>query len=111
DGIVLAEIARDRPLEFPVQIVGAADEAHARHAVAKALQRLLRGGYQLGVVGKAEIIVGAQIDNVAAAPADSYSRTLRRGDRPFHLVEIGGANLFKLGVDAGKKCSHQMTNS
>ena len=50
----------------------AADEAHRGHAVAVAVERLLGGLAQFRVVGKAEIVVGAEIQHLCP-PATSIS--------------------------------------
>ena len=59
----------DEPrLELLVHLLGAADEADGGHAVAPAVQRLVGGGDDLGVVGEAEVVVGAEVEHLAGAP-------------------------------------------
>ena len=65
DRVVLAEMARDRQLELAVQGLRAADEAHRGHAEAECVERRLGGGDHLGMIGEAEIIVGAEVDRLA----------------------------------------------
>ena len=55
------------PLELLVDLLGAADEPHARHAVAPAVERLLGRRDEPRVVGQAEVVVGAQVEHLAAA--------------------------------------------
>ena len=50
-----------------MQRLRAADEAHRGHAEAECVHRLRRGGDRLGMVGEAEIIVGAEIERLALA--------------------------------------------
>ena len=65
----------------------AADEAHRGHAVAVAVERLLRRLDELRVVGEAEIVVGAEVDDFDARPhpLDRDMRALGRQDRAFVL--------------------------
>ena len=56
---------RDRRLELLVQLLRAADEAHRGHAVAVAVERVLGGVAQFGVVGEAEVVVGAEVQHLA----------------------------------------------
>lgn len=59
--------------------LSAADEAHRSHAVAIAVEGLLRRLAQFGAVGEAEIIVGAEIQDPAATRDFDLGR-LRRDD-------------------------------
>ena len=59
------DIAGDALLERAVQIRGAADEAHRGHAEAMAVERRLGRGDQLRMVGKAQVVVGAEIEHLA----------------------------------------------
>ena len=67
DGIVLAEPLRDALLERAVQRLRPADEAHGGHAEAEFVERIAGRGDDLGIVGKAEIVVGAEVDQLALA--------------------------------------------
>ncbi len=75
DGVVLAEPAGDALLQLAVQRLRAADEAHRGHAEAELVERRARGGDHLGMVGEAEIVVGAKIEQLALAAL----RASRRG--------------------------------
>ena len=76
---------RDLLLEPLVDVLRAADEPHRREAVAPRLESLLGRGDDVGVVGQAEVVVGAEVDDLAAVDRDAGP--LRRFDPPFGLVE------------------------
>src|SRR5262249_38975058 len=77
DGVVLAQEAGDGALELLVNLLRAADEADRGHAVAEALQPVHGGGNDFGMIGKAEVVVGAEVDDLLVADADRRSlRTL-----------------------------------
>ena len=67
DGVVLAEMSGDRRFELAVQGLRAADEADRGHAEAEFVHRPFRGGDDVGVIGEAEIIVGAEVERLARA--------------------------------------------
>ena len=57
--------------ELLVDLLRAADEADAGHAVAPAVEGLVGGGDHLGMVGQAEIVVGAEVQHrLAVGDAD-----------------------------------------
>ena len=62
--------------ELLVHVLGAADEADRGQAVAVALQAVVGGRDDVGMVGEAEVVVGAEVDDLAAVDADG--RALRR---------------------------------
>ncbi len=68
-----------------VLFLRAADEPHRGHAVAIAVERLLRGLRQLGIVGEPEIVVGAKIDD-AGAIGEPHGSGLLGGDDALALV-------------------------
>ena len=78
--------AGEPSLEVLVDLLGAADEPHARHAVAPAVERLLGRGDDTGVVGEAEVVVRAEIEDLAAARHLDRG-LLRRDDHPLGLEE------------------------
>jgi hypothetical protein len=94
DRILAAEEARQPLLELAVHLLGAADEAHRRHAVAPPLERLPRGRHDLGVVGQTQVVVGAQVQHLALA-GDADVRGLRRLDQVLALVQAGAAQLLE----------------
>jgi hypothetical protein len=81
-------------LELPVNILRATDEANRGHAVPTRLQPLVRGPDHLRMAGKAQIVVGANIDALAQAGADRKLdfdfRRLWRSDVAFILEQAGG---------------------
>ena len=91
DRVLRAEKLGQPRLELLVQRLGAADEAHGRHAVAPAVERRVRGLHDRRVVGEAEVVVGAQVDRLRAALERDLGG-LRRGDRALVLVEPGFAD-------------------
>ena len=56
-----------RLFELLVDGLRAADEAHGGQAVAPVVERLRGGGDDRGMVGQAEVIVGAEVEDVGAA--------------------------------------------
>ena len=71
DAIVFAQVPRDRELELAMQGLRAADETHRGHAEAEPVERRPRRRFDLGVIGEPEIVVGAEIDHLAAGDADA----------------------------------------
>ena len=78
-------------------LLRAADEAHGRQAVAPAVERLVRGRDHAGMIGQAEVVVGAQVEHARARRRSAHVRALRRGDHalaactspaPRDLVEL-----------------------
>jgi hypothetical protein len=106
--VLLLDIARDRLLEPAVQIRRAADEAHRRHAEAVAVQRLLGRGNEARIIGKAEIVVGTEIENLAlgAVDCDPDVAGLRRHDRPFGLPQVLRPDGIELGGNRRQKRGH-----
>ena len=94
DRVVQAEKLCQPLFQRAVQVLGAADEAHAGHAEPVIVHRPFGRGDQRGMIGKAEIVVGAEVDH--AAPVHGDFAALWRGDQPFALGQ-------PLGVDFGKR--------
>ena len=78
NGIFHAEVGGQALLEIAMQALGAADEAHRGDAVAVAGERILRRREHRGMVGETEIVVGAQIDQLAPV-GEPHERALRAG--------------------------------
>ena len=102
-----------RRLELLVQVLGAADEAHRRHAEAVALQRLVRGRDHLRVVGQPEVVVGAEVQHPAPVLELDLGR-LRAGDDPLGLEQAVGADRSRvsarrasMGLDMARKLPGQ----
>ena len=74
-------------------VLRAADEAHRGHAVAVAVERLLGGLDQPRMIGQAEIVVGAEVQHLAAA--NLYRRRLGRAYDAFALVQALHLDLRK----------------
>src|SRR3954471_18166729 len=62
-GIFAAEKIRDAPFQFAMQIGHAGEDRRATSTESMGTETLLRGGNHLGVIGKAEIIIGTEIDD------------------------------------------------
>ena len=67
----------------------AADEAHRGDPVAIAGERIVRGLQHRGMVGKSQVVVGAEIDHLAPV-GEPHDRTLRRSDDTFALQKSCG---------------------
>jgi hypothetical protein len=94
DGVVLAEEAGNLRLQLLVQVLGAADEAYRGHAEAVAVQCVLGRLDQVRVVGQAQVVVGAEIQHLAAIVQGDFGR-LRAGDDALGLEQA----LFADGVE------------
>jgi hypothetical protein len=67
DGVVHAVEASDLPLQLLVDVLRAADEAHAAQAEAVSVQGLLGRAHEIGVVRQPEVIVGAEVEGDGSA--------------------------------------------
>ena len=76
----------DLRFQLLVQVLRAADEAHRGHAEAVRVQRLLGGGDHVRVVGQAQVVVGAEVEHLAAAFQLDLGR-LRRDDDALGLEQ------------------------
>jgi hypothetical protein len=84
-----------------VQILRAADETDRSQAEAVIVQRRLGRGDDLGVVGQAEVVVGAEVQYLAALERFNLD-TLRRRDLPLALVQPVGFDLRQLVLQSLK---------
>ena len=91
DGVLGPEEGAEASLQFPVRGLGAADEAHRGHAEAEAFEGLPGGCHQGRMVGQAEVIVGAEIQDLAAV-VEPDGGLLGRGDDAFGLEKPGLAH-------------------
>jgi hypothetical protein len=96
DGVFLAEEAGDGGLQLLVQVLGAADEAHRGHAVAVRPEPPVGGLDHGRVAGQAEVVVGAEVDDLAAADRDG--RALRPLDLALALEQAAGADVVELAA-------------
>ena len=98
DRVLRLQESREPSLELLVNLLGTADKAHARHAVAPAVECVLCCGDDTRVIGEAEVVVRAEIENLPAAR--HFDRgLLRRDDDALGLEEPRGADLLQLGAE------------
>src|SRR5207245_2405380 len=88
---------RHLALQLEVEPLRAADEAHARQAVAPGIERAARGRDQLRMAREAEVVVGAEIQDGIGAALHADLGTLRPQQRPLLLEETLLAHLPQLG--------------
>ena len=98
DGVIGMEIVGDGFLEFLVDVLGTADEADGGHAVAARIDRFLGGLREPGAVGEAEIVVGAEVQGLAAVLEGDLG-ALGRGDVAFSLVKTGLLDGFQFVLE------------
>ena len=98
DGVVGMEVVGDGSFQLLVEVLGAADEADGGHAVAALLHGLFGGGDETGVVGQAKVVVGAEVQGLAAVLEGDFG-ALGRGDVAFPLVESGLLDGFELVLE------------
>ena len=94
DGVLGTEERGDLRLQLLVQILRAANEAHAGHAETVCVQRVLGRLDHLGVVGQAKVVVGTEVQHLAAAFQLDLGG-LWRGDDALRLEQA----LFADGVE------------
>ena len=85
DRVLGPEELGKRLLQLLVHLLRATDEAHRRHAVAPAVERLLGRCHDLGMIREAQVVVGAQIEHLPVHDGDR--RALRRADHALRLLE------------------------
>src|SRR5258708_36960482 len=85
-----------------MQVRRAGEEPHRGNAVAVPLDALARGRHDRRMVGEPELVVGAEIEDGAAA-RDMDLRGLRRVDDALMLVEPARLQLRQLGVEMGQE--------
>ena len=94
DGILGAEELGDFLLQFLVEVLAAADEADRSHTIATGIHSLLSGLDKLGVVGEAEVVVGAEVE--ALLTSHHNFGTLGALDDAFVLVKTGSFDVGQL---------------
>src|SRR6478672_11808523 len=109
DRVLRAEEGRDRLLELLVQVLRAADEAHAGHAEAVRIQRVLGRRDHVGMVGQAQVVVRAEVQHRAAVGERDLGR-LRAGDDAFGLEQPGFAD-FVEGFGVSRRQAHGVSSS
>src|SRR5262249_30852130 len=88
--------ARELGLKLLMDRLRPADEAHGRKAEAEFRKRDFRSLDQSRGIREAQIVVGAQVDDLLAVCFDP--RLLRRGEHALGLVETFGLERGKLRV-------------
>src|SRR5262249_41490245 len=96
-GIVLLEKACDGGLQLFVQLLGAADKADRGHAVAPATESLLCGLDDGRVIRQPEVVVGAEVDDLAPRNADGGA--LRTLETPLSLEQATSADVVELAAE------------
>ena len=81
-----------------MDLLGTANEPHAGHAVAPAVERTFGGGDDTRVVGQAEVIVGAEVEDLPVA-RHLDTGLLGREDDTLGLKEPCRADFFQLGLE------------
>jgi hypothetical protein len=105
DRVVHPEEAGQGRLELPVEVLRPADEADRGHAIAVLVDGALGGLGEARVVGQAEIVVGAEVQDAPPAHVDVCG--LRRGDRTLALHQPGGVDLREGPADMGQEIGHR----
>ena len=93
NGVLGVEEAADGGLQLLVDVLGAADEAHAGHAVAAAVHHPLGALDEARVVAETQVVVGTEIQDFLAGYLDGGS--LRALDEALVLVETGLADFLQ----------------
>ena len=103
DGVLGAEELRDPALQLQVQVLRAADEPDAGHAEAALVHGALRRGDDVRVVGQAQVVVGAEVQHLAAGSPICRPDVagLGRVDVALRLEQARGADLVQLVRAAG----------
>ena len=86
DRVVHPEERGEPRFELLVHGLRAADEAHRGHAVTVAVDRAMCRLAHRRVIGEAQVIVGAEVDEVAPV-GQTHHRLLRRAQHAFRLEE------------------------
>src|SRR5690606_7158215 len=95
DGVLGAEEVRDLGLQLLVTVLGATDEAHARHAVTSLVERSFGRGDHLGVARQAQVVVRAKVEHLILATPDL--RPFAALDDPLVLGQAGLLDLVEKG--------------
>jgi hypothetical protein len=88
-----AEEGRQAIFEQGVLGLGAADEAHRCHPETPLVEGRLGCGDDVGVIGQAEVVVGAEVEHGRRPTTDADVSRLRRGELTLPLVEPRSVDL------------------
>ena len=102
DRVVGLEEGAEAGFEFAVDFLGAADESDGGKAVAPAVEGGVGGGDEIGVVGEAEIVVGAEVED-GAAVGGAKARALRSREDTLMLAQTGGIDVVERCPQVGAK--------
>ena len=94
NGVLGLEIVGDGGFELFVHVLRATDEANRRHTVTAAVHHVLGRLNEARMVGKAQIVVGAEVEHLLAGHLDGS--LLRPLYEAFGLVEAGFLDLLQL---------------
>ncbi len=94
DGILHPEEPGNLALQLAMDVLGAADEADRGHAEAVAAQPVGRRLHQPGIIGQAQIVVGAEIQHFRPV-RQVDGRALGRADQALRLPEPVGLDLLQ----------------
>jgi hypothetical protein len=98
DGVLHAQEVGHAPLELSVDLLGAADEADRGQAKAPAEEGIIRSGHDPGVVAEAQVVVGAEVEDLGPRLRPDLD-ALGRLEDALPLVKAPLADLPELGVD------------
>ena len=94
-GILHAKELGELGFQFRMDVLLAADEAHGGHAEAMGVHDVLGGLPQGGMIGQAQVVVGAEADHVL--PVGHHLGLLGRRDGPLGLEEALVTQFLCLG--------------
>ena len=99
DRVIRAQKVGDSCFELLVNVLRTADEPDGCHAETAGGHRLLHRFQDLGMVGQAQVVVGAEVDSRAVCGA--YLRTLRCVDDLLLLEQAAVADTLELPFEPG----------
>ena len=108
DGVFGAQESGQTGFQGFVQVLCAANEAHRTQAITVGAQGFVRGLDHGGVAREPEVVVGAQVDDLAAIGRLDLS-ALVAGDDAFAFHQALGLQALQFGLDVGQKivrCVH-----
>lgn len=96
DAVLEAVELGDLALELLVEVGGTADETDGGEAETVGIEGLLGGLDEDGAVGETEVVVGAEVDDLAVSSLDFDLGELLGGDDTLILVGAGGLDVLEL---------------
>ena len=101
NGVFGVEVVGDGSFKLLVNVLRAANEAHARHAVAAAVHHFLGTLDEVRVVREAKIVVGAEVEHFLSLDRDGS--LLRAFDQALLLVEAGLLDVLQFLLEVSLK--------